>query len=112
MDLYSSAGLENFDCGNLKGVVVNVMSSVADLRKIYTCLIELCAGLKSPSDTEEVEVFFSNNKKSENFYNLLCAFDKTLNVVLNVKQMYSALPKDELKNTKTLLSFSPKYTAV
>ena len=33
MDLYSGAGLENFDGGDLKGVVVDVMSSVAGLRK-------------------------------------------------------------------------------
>ena len=36
MDLYSGAGLENFDEGDLKGVVVDVMSSVAGLRETYT----------------------------------------------------------------------------
>ena len=36
MDLYSGAGLENFDGGDLKGVVVDVMSSVAGFeRSLY-----------------------------------------------------------------------------
>ena len=74
MDLYSGAGLENFDGGDLKGVVVDVMSSVAGLREAYTRLTELFTGLKNPRDTEEVEVFLADDKKRENFYNLPLCF--------------------------------------
>lgn len=97
MDLYSGAGLENFDGGDLKGVVVDVMSSVAGLRESYTRLTELFVPLKNLRDTEEVEVFLADDKKRESFYNLLCAFGKALNMVLNAEQAYSAVPKGELK---------------
>ncbi len=108
MDLYSGAGLENFDGGDLKGVVVDVMSSVADLREAYTRLTELFADLKNPRDTEEVEVFLADDKKREDFYNLFCAFGKTLNVVLNAEQAYAAVPKAELKQYQNTFIFFSK----
>src|SRR5699024_8278817 len=97
MDLYSGAGLENFDGGDLKGVVVDVMSSVAGLREAYTRLTEMFDNLKNPRDIEEVEVQLVDGKKRENFYNRLCAYGKALNMVLNAEQAYVAVPKDELK---------------
>lgn len=108
MDLYSGAGLENFDGGDLKGVVVDVMSSVAGLRETYTRLTELFAALKNLRDTEEVEVFLADDKKRENFYNLLCAFGKALNMVLNAEQAYSATPKEELKQYQNTFIFFSK----
>ena len=108
MDLYSGAGLENFDGGDLKGVVVDVMSSVSGLREAYTRLTELFADLKNPRDTEEVEVFLADNKKRENFYNLLCAFGRVLNMVLNAEQAYAAVPKDELKQYQNTFIFFSK----
>ena len=108
MDLYSGAGLENFDGGDLKGVVVDVMSSVAGLRETYTRLTELFADLKNPHDTEEVDVSLADNKKRENFYNLLCAFGKALNIVLNAEQAYSAVPRDELKQYQNVFIFFSK----
>lgn len=108
MDLYSGAGLENFDSGDLKGVVVDVMSSVADLRESYTRVMEFFAGLKNPRDAEEVEVFLADDKKRESFYHLLCAFGKALNMVLNTEQAYAAVPKDELKQYQSAFIFFSK----
>jgi type I restriction enzyme R subunit len=108
MDLYSGAGLENFDSGDLKDVVVDVMSSVAGLREAYTRLTELFVDLKNPRDTEEVEVFLADDKKRENFYNLLCALGKALNIVLNAEQTYAAVPKDELKQYQNTFIFFSK----
>lgn len=105
MDIYSGAGLENFDGGDLKGVVVDVMSSVAGLRESYTRLTELFAGLSNPRDTEEVEVFLADDKKRENFYNFLCSFGKTLNIVLNAEQAYTAIPTGELTQYKNAFIF-------
>lgn len=108
MDLYSGAGLENFDGKDLKGVVVDVMSCVAGLRDAYTQLAELFVGLKNPRDIEEVEVFLADNKKRESFYRLLCAFGKALSLVLNAEQAYAAFPKDELKQYQNAFVFFSK----
>ena len=108
MDLYSGAGLENFDEGDLKGVVVDVMSSVAGLRETYTRLTELFAGLKTSCGTEEVEVFLADDKRRESFYYLLCAFGKVLNMVLNAEQAYAAIPQNELKRYQSTFIFFSK----
>ena len=76
MDMYSGAGLENFDGGDLKGVVVDVMSAIGNLRSAYTQLVELFAPVGSISDAEAVEVFLADDKMRQDFYTLLCAFGR------------------------------------
>ncbi|MCI2046881.1 MAG: type I restriction endonuclease subunit R [Faecalibacterium sp.] len=97
MDLYSGAGLENFDGGDLKGVVVDILSAVGALRDAYTHLMELFTPVKNKKDTEEIEVFLADDKLRKKFYNLLCALGKALNLVLNSQQAYAAMEKPELK---------------
>ncbi|MEG1756804.1 MAG: type I restriction endonuclease subunit R [Clostridia bacterium] len=108
MDMYSGAGLENFESGDLKGVVVDVMSSVGNLRDSYTRLIELFAAVQNKADAEEVEVFLADDKVREDFYNLLCAFGKALNLVLNSEQAYAAVPKAELRKYQDTFIFFAK----
>lgn len=107
MDMYSGAGLENFDGGDLKGVVVDVMSAVGNLRSAYTQLVEFFAPVGSISDTEAVEVFLADDKVRQDFYALLCAFGRVLNLVLNAEQAYNALGKEERqKYQDTFIFFS------
>ena len=108
MDMYSGAGLENFDSGDLKGVVVDVMTAVGSLRNAYTQLVELLAPVANQSDTEAVEVFLANNKIREDFYNRLCAFGRALNLVLNAEQAYNALPKEERQKYQDTFIFFAK----
>ena len=107
MDMYSGAGLENFDGGDLKGVVVDVMSAIGNLRSAYTQLVELFAPVGSISDAEAVEVFLADDKMRQDFYTLLCAFGRTLHLVLNAEQAYNALSKEERqKYQDTFIFFS------
>lgn len=107
MDMYSGAGLENFDGGDLKGVVVDVMAAVGNLRSVYTQLVELFAPVGSISDTEAVEVFLADDKMRQDFYTLLCAFGRALHLVLNAEQAYNALSKEERqKYQDTFIFFS------
>lgn len=107
MDMYSGAGLENFDGGDLKGVVVDVMSAIGNLRSAYTQLIELFAPVGSISDAEAVEVFLADDKMRQDFYTLLCAFGRALHLVLNAEQAYNALSKEERqKYQDTFIFFS------
>ena len=107
MDMYSGAGLENFDGGDLKGVVVDVMSAIGNLRSAYTQLVELFAPVGSISDTEAIEVFLADDKVRQDFYTLLCAFGRALHLVLNAEQAYNALGKEERqKYQDTFIFFS------
>lgn len=107
MDMYSGAGLENFDGGDLKGVVVDVMAAVGNLRSAYTQLVELFAPVGNIRDAEAVEVFLADDKMRQDFYTLLCAFGRALNLVLNAEQAYNALSKEERqKYQDTFIFFS------
>ena len=97
MDMYSGAGLENFESGDLKGVVIDVMTAVGDLRNAYTNLTELFTPVVDIKDAEAVEVFLADDKKREEFYQLLCSFGRALNLVLNSEKAYNAVSKDERK---------------
>ena len=108
MDMYSGAGLENYDSGDLKGVVVDVMTAVGNLRNAYTQLVELFAPVTDKHDSESVEVFLEDDKIREDFYNLLCTFGRALNLVLNSEQAYLALPKDERKKHQDAFVFFAK----
>lgn len=108
MDMYSGAGLENFDSGDLKGVVIDVMTAIGDLRSSYTQLVELFAPVSDKNDSEAVEVFLADDKIREDFYNLLCAFGRALNLVLNAEQAYNALQKDERKKYQDTFIFFAK----
>lgn len=105
MDMYSGAGLENFEGRDLRGVVIDVLEALGQLRTAYTNLIDLFADVKDLSDTEAVEVSLADEKKREQFYNLLCAFGRALNLVLNSEQAYAALPKDERKKYQDYFVF-------
>lgn len=107
MDMYSGAGLENFDGGDLKGVMVDVMSAIGNLRSAYTQLVELFAPVGNIHDTEAVEVFLADDKVRQDFYTLLCAFGRALHLVLNAEQAYNALSKEERqKYQDTFIFFS------
>lgn len=108
MDMYSGAGLENFEGGDLKGVVVDVLEAVGQLRSAYTNLLDLFADVKNMEDSEEVEVSLADEKKREQFYNLLCTFGRALNIVLNSEQVYAAVPREELKNCQNTFVFFAK----
>lgn len=108
MDMYSGAGLENFDSGDLKGVVLDVMTAVGKLRDAYSQLLDLFAPVKNIADTEEPEVFLADEKVREDFYNRLCAFGRALNMVLNSEQAYNAVPKDERKKYQDAFIFFAK----
>ncbi len=108
MNMYSGAGLENFEAGDLKGAIVDVISVVGKLREAYTRLIDLFVSVNNKKDTEEVEVFLADDKKREEFYSLLCAFGKHLAVVLNSEVAYQDIPKDERKRYQDSFAFYSK----
>lgn len=108
MDMYSGAGLENFEGRDLRGVVIDVLEALGQLRTAYTNLIDLFADVKDLSNTEAVEVSLADEKKREQFYNLLCAFGRVLDLVLNSEQAYAALPGEERKKYQNLFLFFSK----
>ncbi len=108
MDMYSGAGLENFESGDLRGVVIDVLEALGQLRTAYTNFIDIFTDIKNLDDTEAVEVALADEKRREQFYNLLCAFGRALNLALNSEQVYAALPGEERKKYQDCFVFFSK----
>ena len=108
MDMYSGAGLENFESGDLKGVVVDVLESLGQLRTAYTNLMDLFRDIHDLGDTEEVELSLADEKKRTQFYNTLCTFGRALNLALNSEQVYTAIPRDEREKYQSTFVFFSK----
>ena len=108
MDMYSGAGLENFEGGDLKGVVVDVLESLGQLRTAYTNLMDMFSDVKDLGDTEAVEVSLADEKKRAQFYNLLCTFGRALNLVLNSEQVYAAISREEREKYQNAFVFFSK----
>ena len=66
MEVYSGAGLEDFDSADIQGVIVDVMACVSRLREAYSHLCDLFVSIKNKEDTEYVLYFddFENTSLS------------------------------------------------
>ncbi len=108
MNMYSGAGLENFDSEDLKGTITDVVSAVGALRESYSRIIELFISVKNKDDEEELETYLADNKKREDFYNYLCIFGRNLNIVLNSQSAYNAVERTDLEKYKKSFVFWQK----
>lgn len=108
MDMYSGAGLENFESGDLKGVLIDIVSVVGNLRQSYSRLEELFVSVKNRNDVEEIEVFLLDKNKRNEFYDLLCQFGKDLAIVLNSEIAYKDIQKSERMTYQNAFAFYSK----
>lgn len=108
MQIYSGAGLENFDGKDLKNTVIDVLDCIGKLREDNTRLEDLFIDIKNKRDSEEVEIALNDNEKRERFYTLLCNFGKSLNIILNSDTAYAKMPKDEIQKYKSNFAFYSK----
>lgn len=110
MDLYSGAGLENFEGGDLKGVAVDIVSAIGSVRQAYAQLKELFNEFDpmNENDSERTELFLEDEKRRIDFYNALCAFGRALHLFLNSDKLYKQIPREELALYKKAFIFYSK----
>lgn len=108
LEVYSGAGLELFDAGDIQGVVIDIMASIADLREKYSQLCDTLGDVKNSNDSEEIEVYFENDDRRAKFYDALCLFGRALSIVLNSERAYLTLEKSEIKKYQDAFVFYSK----
>ncbi|MDE5763727.1 MAG: type I restriction endonuclease subunit R [Ruminococcus sp.] len=108
MNMYSGAGLENYEGTDLSGAIVDVMTIVGELREAYSQICELFIGIKNKNDTNEYEDKLEDDNFRNDFYNLLCRFGKKLSVAVNSEKAYEALPREEINKYKSEFIFFSK----
>lgn len=108
MEVYSGAGLEEFDQADIGGVIMDVMACVSRLREAYSHLCDLFVNIKNKEDTEEIEVFLANEEIRAKFYDDLCSFGRALAMVLNSEKAYAAFDKAEIGKYQSAFIFYSK----
>ena len=108
VEIYSGAGLEGYEGGEIKGAVVDVISCVGKIRETYSNLLDVFGNLRNSRDTEEIEVHLADNKIREEFYTALCNFGKALTMTLNSEKVYEVLPQEEIEQYKQAFAFFSK----
>lgn len=108
MEVYSGAGLEEFDSTDIQGVIVDVMACVSRLREAYSHLRDIFTSIRNKEDTEEIEVFLADPEIRAKFYDALCSFGRALNMVLNSEKAYSAFTRQEIGMYQSAFIFYSK----
>ena len=108
MEIYSGAGLEEFDSADIKGVIVDVMACVGRLRETYSHLCDIFESIKNKEDTEEIEQFLADAEIRRKFYDALCVFGRALSSVLNSEKAYAAFEKWEIAKYQSAFIFYSK----
>jgi type I restriction enzyme R subunit len=105
MEMYSGAGLENFDPKDLKGALYDVISIIGSLRQYYTDLVNIFIPVKNKEDTEEYEVLLANEELRKEFYETLSKFGRHLKLALESEKVYNSLSLDEINKYKKDFKF-------
>jgi type I restriction enzyme, R subunit len=105
MQMYSGAGLENFDPEDLKGAIYDVISIIGSLRQYYSDLLQIFAPIKNKNDREEYEVWLEDEERREEFYGVLSNFGRNLGIALESEKIYNTLPPEELQKYKKDFKF-------
>lgn len=108
MEVYSGAGIEEFDSADIKGAIVDVMACVGRLRESYSHLCDVFAAIKNKGDAEEIELYLEDTDVRGKFYDALCVFGRALNMVLNSEKAYAAFEKSEIDEYQSVFVFYSK----
>ncbi|HHU50156.1 MAG: type I restriction endonuclease subunit R [Caldicoprobacterales bacterium] len=100
MEMYSGAGLENFDPKDLKGALYDIISIVGSLRQYYTDLINLFIPVQNKADTREYEILLEDEELRKKFYETLSNFGRHLKLALESERVYNSLSPEEINKYK------------
>lgn len=105
MNMYSGAGLEEFDPEDLKGALYDVRSMIGELRQAHSQVKDIFISVKNKRDVEEYEVLLADEELRNNFYDVLSNFGRKLNIALESEEIYLAIGSEELEKYKRDLRF-------
>ncbi len=107
LNMYSGAGLEKFDGSELKGVVVDVMNAVGELKHYYSQVVGLFSSLRNKDDPNEYEDLLGKENLRNSFYESMCEYGKKLSIVLSSEKATDAIG-DSLEKIKNDFVFFTK----
>lgn len=105
MNMYTGAGLEEFDPEDLKGALYDVKSMIGELRQAHSQVKDIFISLHNKRDVEEYEVLLGDEELRDKFHDTLSNFARKLNIALESEEIYLAIGREELEKYKQDLRF-------
>lgn len=105
LEMYSGAGLENFDPNDLKGAIYDVIRIIGTLRQTHSDLVQMFTPIQNKRDMEEYEVSLEDEERRNVFYHVLSKFGRHVSIALSSEKVYNALTPDEIQTYKKDLKF-------
>lgn len=91
MNMYSGAGLENFDGEDLKGALYDSMAVVSELRQNHSNLVDMFKSVKNKEDSEAYEVLLEDKRTRDLFYENLRKLKNSLDLSVTLEKVYNAI---------------------
>lgn len=105
LDIYSGAGLEEFEPEDIKEALINIIDNIAMLDSSYTNLINFFSSIKNKDDIEAYEVYLADETKRQEFYALVSVYSKYVAIALESENIYARLKISEINKHKKALKF-------
>ena len=96
MDMYSGAGLEKFNGGDLKGALYDSLTVIGELRGNHSNLVDMFKSITNKKDSEAYEVLLADKKRRDLFYENLRKLRNSLDLAVTLEKVYNSI-EDEIK---------------
>lgn len=97
MDMYSGAGLEKFDAGDIKGALYDSLTVIGELRENHSNLVDMFKGIRNREDSEEFELLLADKKTRDTFYTNLRKFNRSLDLAITLEKVHNSIESEILK---------------
>lgn len=104
MNVYSGAGLENFDPEDLKGSLQDSLNISGELRENYSQLVDRFKDITNKKDLEAFEVYLGDQKIREDFYARLNKVENSLKFAIGSFHVYNTM-EEEIKEIERDVKF-------
>jgi type I restriction enzyme R subunit len=105
MNIYSGKDLDGFEDDDLKGAMYDVIKIVGELKSAHAQLWDYFKPLTLKKDTELFEVKLEDDKKRNEFYEILSVFSRNMGIAISSEAIYFQMGKDQINLFRKELKF-------
>lgn len=108
LTMYKDVGLEGFETEDVENSVYYIDNEIDKLYEAHNDLVNIFSTIKNKDDFEEYCIFLEDEKIRKDFYDKLCKFGSSLNLIYNSDTGYYKVGKDTLNQYKREFNFYQK----
>lgn len=111
LTMYQEAGLEEFEESDVNNTVYYIDTEIDKLFEIYNKFNDIFKNIQNKEDLEEYEILLEDDEKRKEFYDILCKFGSTLNIIVSSDKAYYKIGREKIIELRKALAFYQKLRA-